>query len=243
VALSALLQAGPPPNLRHAVLSSAGLDDAAAAALARALAAGRCPRLAALHLPLNRLAAPAARLLAAGLLLHGALRALDLSDNPLLGDPGADALAALLPSAPSLAALALRGCSLGPLAAAALAAALFAPGHAAWPLGGRPGPARRCRLEALDLRRNPGIGDGGAAALGAALGLGPEALRELDVSGCGVTARGAAALAAGLRRNGRLRRLTVRAAAGAAAEGGGEAGEALLARLRAEAAGAGAVMM
>jgi hypothetical protein len=197
----------------RAVFFSAAVDDDFAVALAKALSTA-CRSLPALHLLHTSISPLGARHLATGLLLHGRLRTLDLSDSPC-GDAGCAHLAALLPACASLRALSLRGDRIGPDGAAALALALSPPpaGSAAGPASPAarlaPRPAGPSRLESLDLRRNV-VGDAGAAALAEALARGAP-LRELDVSGNWVTGRGAAALAAALRGNARLRGLTVRA--------------------------------
>jgi hypothetical protein len=189
----------------RAVFLSPAIDDAFTLALAKALSQA-CGGLTALHLLHTRISPLGVRHLATGLLLHGRLRTLDLSDTPSCGNAGCAHLAALLPACGSLRALSLRGDRIGPDGAAALALALTAPATAPAvrysACHSPPPPARWSRLESLDLRCNI-LGDTGAAALAAALGRGAP-LRELDVSANWMTVRGAEALAAAARENRRL---------------------------------------
>jgi hypothetical protein len=208
----------------RALFISIAINDEFVSALAKALETA-CHTLHALHLIHTTISPLGVHHLMTGLILHGRLRTLDLSDTPSFGDAGCARLAALLPDCPTLRELSLRGDRIGPDGAAALAQALAPAAPPASPadtdssLSARlsSAPARRSRLESLDLRRNV-VGDAGAAALAAALARGAP-LRELDVSGNWVTGRGAEALAAALRGNRRLRRLTVRAIATDGQEG------------------------
>jgi Ran GTPase-activating protein (RanGAP) involved in mRNA processing and transport len=201
----------------RAIFLGAAVDDDFAAALAKALSTA-CHALTALHLQRVSISQLGTRHLATGLVLHGRLRTLDLSDTPC-GDAGCAHLAALLPACTSLRTLSLRGDRIGPAGATALALALApvtplvdsAARRPSLPARLLPLPARQSQLESLDLCRNA-IGDAGARALAKALARGAT-LRELDLSANWVTARGAVALAAALRGNRRLAGLTVRAMA------------------------------
>ena len=122
--------------------------------------------------------------LSAGLCGAAALQHLDLSGCNA-GDVGAVALAAVLPGC-ALARLALARCGVGAAGGAALAAALAQNGAA---------PS----LAELALGGNEALGDAAAVALAAALATPRDAsprLACLDVSECGVSAPGAAALVA-----------------------------------------------
>lgn len=205
------------PILQRALFCKADIDDKGAEAIAKSLSTSRCSNLTALHIPHNRITAVGARHLATALVLHDGLTTLDLSHN-LCGDAGCTLLAALLPACPSLRGLGLRSNRIGPAGAESLAAALDparkAPLTASTSTQQRQqrelGPAS-WRLEGLDIGWNT-IGDVGAAHLASALSLDPP-LRELDVSGNGISLHGSRLLEAALWRNWRLRRLSVFAGA------------------------------
>lgn len=120
--------------------------------------------------------------LAAALGRHGRLAELDLSRN-VVGAKGAGYLAAALRQNRSLRVLILRAAQIGPVGAGRLAEALGELG---------------CPLRELSLCGNKKVGDEGAGLLAASLAKNAT-LEVLDLAGCGVTARGAVALAAPIK--------------------------------------------
>lgn len=119
-----------------------GVGDAGAEALGPAL--GACPALEWLSLG-TRLTAGGASALARGLRGHLRLRVLMLNLNTHMGDEGAEALSALLPTLPAFEGLHLFGAGLSDRGAVALCTALRT---------AQPSPP----LRTLDLRGNPAIG-------------------------------------------------------------------------------------
>ena len=191
----------PSSRFEQAMLSRSSMGDDVALRLAKALAHG-CLSIHSLLLPQNGITASGARWLSVGLRLHGQLRVLDLSYN-CCSDDGAESLALLVRDSPGLRTLRLRGNSIGPRGATALAAALSTTSLR------YKAQTASSSLEQLDLSLNL-VGDSGATALARALGSNAT-LHELDVSRSMVTVRGAMALAAALGRNTTLQRLCVRA--------------------------------
>jgi Ran GTPase-activating protein (RanGAP) involved in mRNA processing and transport len=176
------LLAGAALPLRRLVLVNNMSGDEGAVSIARVLA--RCPALEEFRMVSSRVGAEGGRALVAALagLRGGALRALDLHDNPLTEEV-AEEVAPLLAAHPQIRALVLTDTCLGDAGVAAVAAALR----------GGAAPA----LERLELALNE-VAPAGAAALAAAL-AGRPALRALVLRENELECAGAVALAAALR--------------------------------------------
>jgi large subunit ribosomal protein L31/Ran GTPase-activating protein 1 len=176
------LLAGAALPLRRLVLVNNMSGDEGALSIARVLA--RCPALEEFRMVSSRVGAEGGRALVAALAgLHGgALRALDLHDNPLTEEVAGE-VAPLLAAHPQIRALVLTDTCLGDAGVAAVAAALC----------GGAAPA----LERLELALNE-VAPAGAAALAAAL-AGRPALRALVLRENELECAGAVALAAALR--------------------------------------------
>jgi len=187
--------AGDDPSLPAlALLPARAFGEAEAAALAGALAGNS--RCRSLHLGGRPLGEAGAAALAAALGRRppgASLEVLSVGDAAFGAGAGLAALAAGLADAvagrsadgpPLVVTLDLEARGVGPPGAAALARA--AAGREA---GGGVGTARP--FTSLALARNPGLGDGGAAALAGAI----RRLTSLDVRGCGLGPAGARALA------------------------------------------------
>ena len=189
--------------IEHALFLKSRIGDEIVLQFAEAVADG-CKHVRALAFLHSCITAQGAQRLSEGLQLHASLRVLDLSHNSCCST-GAESLAGLVLSCPTLKTLRLRDNRIGPRGATALAAALNPPFVLA------AGECLEGGLEILDLSVNF-IDDNGAAELAAAL-VHNRSLLELDVSCNTVTVVGAERLVDAIERNRTLRRMLVRAAA------------------------------
>ena len=202
-------------GVRRLYVSGNHISDAGATALAdalvvcgRAVQTRRASSLHVLGLTDNLLTAVGVTALAHALQAPGVrLRRLDLCRSGTCGDTGAVALAQALtaPGCP-LEELRLRHCGVGTQGALALAAAIETAAASASAAGAAGAPRLPTMLKVLMLDGSA-CGDDGAVALARALSTPGCALELLSIRLCGVTQRGALALAAALRRNRTLKSL------------------------------------
>jgi hypothetical protein len=191
-------------NIEQVVFLQCSIDDDDALRISKALAkANGCANLKSLVLLKNLISCNGTRLLATGLLIHGGVQRLDLSDNRC-GDNGAEHLAFLVSQSKALHVLRLRGNGIQSRGAMALASALIQSRVTSLCMS----PSS---LQELDLACNE-IGDCGADAFAAVLRLNGT-LRSLDISDNSITIAGARRLSSAMEGNRTLDRLVVRAVA------------------------------
>ena len=187
----------------QAIFTQSILGDEIARQLARSVSRG-CKHVRALALLHCRITACGVQLLSKGLLIHAALRILDLSHN-CCGSSGAESLADLVRNCPALKTLRLRENGIGPNGAAALAAALYTSLPPTYS-----DEYREEGLETLDLSINH-VGDHGAACLARALERNCTLL-VLDISLNNVSPSGVKRAVEALERNRTLHQMLVRVA-------------------------------
>ena len=190
-------------HVDQAIFSQSILGDEIARQLARSVSRG-CKHVRALALLHCRITACGVQLLSKGLLIHAALRILDLSHN-CCGSSGAESLADLVRNCPALKTLRLRENGIGPNGAAALAAALYTSLPPTYS-----DEYREEGLETLDLSINH-VGDHGAACLARALERNCTLL-VLDISLNNVSPSGVKRAVEALERNRTLHQMLVRVA-------------------------------